>query len=163
MLDGKQIFKAPKSTRSNRTEALPPTLVDLLQRYRKEQARRYDGLGLGLPTQESLVFDREDGRAWIVNELSRRWSRFVRAKKLPPMRWHNLRHGFASISHESGESMHSIMTAMGHSSIAVTSSTYVHLFDETKKRRAGRLDQFVNASIRDTNVTNEDLPEAEAQ
>jgi integrase len=161
-LDGEQIIKSPKTLRSNRTEALPPTLIALLQRHRKQQARRYDEIGLGLPTHESLVFDREDGSAWNVNELSRRWSRFVRAKKLPAMRWHDLRHGFASISHESGESMHSIMTAMGHSSIAVTSSTYVHLFDETKKRRAGRLDQFLTAAIRDTNVTNEDLPENEA-
>lgn len=147
ILDGKQIEKSPKSQRSRRTEALPPSLVVLLEQHRRNQAKRLDRLGLGLPTQEMTVFNREDGSAWNVNELSRRWSRFVRRVGLPPARLHDLRHGFASLSHEAGESLHAISTALGHSSIGITSSTYVHLFDSQKRDRAIRLDRFLAPAV----------------
>jgi integrase len=100
---------------------------------------------MGLPSGDTLVFDREDGERGNVNELSQRWSRFVRRTNPPTLRWHDLRHGFASLSHDAGESLHSISTALGHSSIGITSSsTNVHTFDETKRRRAVRLDAYLS-------------------
>jgi integrase len=153
ILDRVQIYKTPKSKRSQRTEALPPSLVLRLSIHRKQQAVRHRKIGLVLPTKDTLVFDREDGSEWNVNELSRRWSRFVRKANLPRMRWHDLRHAFASLSHDAGESLHSISTALGHSSIGITSSTYVHTFDEAKRQRAGRLDAYIAPDGRDRNVT----------
>ncbi len=143
IVDGKQIEKAPKSQRSRRTEALPPSLVILLEQHQRDQAKRHDRIGLPLPTEDTTVFDRENGEPWNVNKLSRRWSRFVRRHGLPAARLHDLRHGFASLSHEAGESLHSISLALGHSSIGITSLTYVHLFDAQKRDRALRLDQFL--------------------
>lgn len=154
ILDGEQIYKAPKSSRSRRTEALPSSLVALLEAHRKDQAIRHNRIGLGLPNQETLVFDRENGEPWNVNELSRQWSRFVKRYRLPAIRWHDLRHGFASLSHDSGESLHGISAALGHSSIGITSSTYVHIFDDGKRRRAERLDAYLApVADDDTNVT----------
>lgn len=153
ILDGEQIYKSPKSARSRRTEALPRSLVELLEQHRKEQARRYDRIGLPLPSQDAFVFDRLNGEPWNANELSRRWTRFVRRANLPRIRWHDLRHAFASISHDAGESLHSISNALGHSSLQITSSIYVHTSDEGKSKRAARLDDYVASAVRDTDVT----------
>ena len=49
ILDGKQVVKTPKSPRSRRTEALPKSLIVMLDRHLKEQAKRFDRLGLGDP------------------------------------------------------------------------------------------------------------------
>jgi integrase len=155
LFDGEQIYKSPKSQRSRRTEALPPSLVAILEQHRKDQAKRYDRIGLGLPSRETVVFDRENGEAWNVNELSRRWTRFVQRHSLPKLRLHDLRHGFASLSNDAGESLHSISSALGHSSLQITSGTYVHLFDEGKSKRGKRLDAYMTAAIRDTDVTSE--------
>ncbi len=133
ILDGKQIIKPPKSPKSRRTEALTPTLVSLLQRHRREQAKRHDRIGLGLPSESTVVFDREDGSSWNVNELSRRWSRFVKGNDLPHLRWHDLRHAFATASYDSGEPLHSISAALGHSSLGITSSTYVHVLEDSER------------------------------
>lgn len=157
LLDGKTIYKAPKSDRSRRTEALPPSLVVLLTEHRRAQAVRHDRLGLPLPGPETLVFDREDASGWDVNELSRRWSRFVRRSALPRIRFHDLRHGFATLSHDAGESLHAISTALGHSSLGITSSTYLHLFDPQKQARARRFDAYLLSPVRDHSVTNGDL------
>ena len=152
ILDGEQIYKAPKSQRSRRTEALPPSLIVLLEQHRKDQAKRYDQMRLGLPSKDTMVFDRENGEPWNVNELSRRWSRLVERSKLPAMRWHDLRHGFASLSHDAGESLHGISQALGHSSLGITSSTYVHTFDDARRRRAERLDAYLTPMSGDKNV-----------
>ena len=154
IVGGKTVYKAPKSSRSRRTEGLPPSIIRLLARHRKAQAVRHHDLGLPLPGAETLVFDRENAEPWDPNELSRRWSRFVRRAKLPPARLHDLRHGFASLSHEAGESLHSISMALGHSSLNITSSTYLHLFDAQKRDRAKRLDAFLAPAV---DETDEDL------
>ena len=44
---------------------------------------------------------------------------------------HGLRHSFASVANSQGVPMHDISRTLGHSSIAVTSGIYTHLFDET--------------------------------
>lgn len=133
--DGKQIEEAPKSQRSQRsrrTEALPPSLIILLEQHQRDQAQRREKLGLPLAIEDTSVFDRENGEPWNVNELSRRWSRFVRRDGLQAARLHDLRHGFASLSHQAKESLHAISIALGHGSIGITSLTYVHLFDTQK-------------------------------
>ena len=137
------MYKSPKSRKSHRTEALPSHLAMLLERHQIAQAQRYHSLGLCLPDPATLVFDREDGAHWNVNELSRRWYRFVKRENLTHLRFHDLRHGFVSTSHDAGKSLHSISLALGHSSVDITASTYLHVFDDGKRRGADRLDAYV--------------------
>ena len=143
ILDGDQIYKSPKSRKSIRTEALPTYLIVLLQKHETAQKNRYSELGIAPPNGDTIVFDREDGQPWNVNELSRRWTRFVIRARLPHLRFHDLRHGFVSTSHDAGESLQSISLALGHSSIGITASTYLHVFDAGKRLRANRLNDYV--------------------
>lgn len=147
VLDGKVYIKSPKSSKSRRTEGLPPYIVELLRGHRTTQAKRYDRLGLPIAGPDALVFARPNGAMWHPNELSKRWSRFIRKLGLPRARLHDLRHAFATLSHDSGESLHTISAAMGHSSLAITSKTYVHLFDEQKRDRARRLDAYLESAV----------------
>jgi integrase len=71
IVEGKIVYKAPKSARSRHTEGLPPSIVTLLARQRKTQAVRHHDLGLPLPGAETTVFDRENDEPWNPNELSR--------------------------------------------------------------------------------------------
>ena len=126
----------------------------MVHRKAQAQAVRHYDLGLPLPGAETFVFDRGDAEPWNPNESSRRCSRFVRRNELPPARLHDLRHGFPSLSHEAGESLHSISMALGHSSLNITSSSYLHLFDAQKRDRAKRLDAFLAPAVA---ATDEDL------
>ena len=56
------------------------------------------------------------------------------------MRFHDLRHFFASILIAQGESAKYVQDQMGHSSIQVTFDTYGHLFPQSKQESVKKLD-----------------------
>jgi integrase len=93
------------------------------------------------------VFTRATGDAWDPNELSRQFSRLVRRRrKLPPFRFHDLRHGYASLAFAAGVSLRGVSESLGHSAIGVTDAIYVHLRDDAKREKADRLDAYLGAS-----------------
>jgi integrase len=55
---------------------------------------------------------------------------------LPPMRFHDLRHLFASIQLDAGTPMAMVSKLMGHSTIALTADLYSHLMDDAAARAA---------------------------
>jgi len=156
-VDGKVIVKAPKTRKSRRTDHLSPFVAQVLRHHRDEQQARYLKLGLaarlhGDARKKAFVFDRRDGRQWDPNELSKQFSRLVRSKKLPPLRFHDLRHGFASLAYAAGSSLKVISESLGHSGIAITAKTYVHLFDEGKRERATAFDAYVTSRFDDVSA-----------
>ncbi len=151
---GKVLVKKPKTKKSRRTDHLSPFVVTVLCRHHDEQQTRYLSLGLaarlhGEARKKAVVFDRRDGRLWDPNELSKQFSRLVRRKGLPRLRFHDLRHGFASLSFASGSSLKAVSESLGHSGIAITSALYVHLFDEQKRERAAAFDAYVTSRFED--------------
>ncbi len=74
-----------------------------------------------------------DGTPPAPDSLTDRLNDIVREYRLPKITMHGLRHSFASVANSQGVSMHNISRTLGHSSIAVTSGIYTHLFDETQR------------------------------
>ena len=60
---------------------------------------------------------------------------------LPNVRFHDLRHFFASMLIAQGESAKYVCDQMGHSSIQVTFDTYGHLFPNSRETAAKKLQQ----------------------
>ena len=61
------------------------------------------------------------------------------AAHLPGVRFHDLRHFFASMLIAQGESAKYVCDQMGHSSIQVTFDIYGHLFPQAKQEASARL------------------------
>ena len=66
---------------------------------------------------------------------------------LSGMRFHDLRHFFASMLIAQGESPKYIQDQMGHSSIQVTFDTYGHLFPQSKRDASDKLDAVLSAAL----------------
>ena len=54
-------------------------------------------LGLGKLNDDALIFTTPDGQPVPPNNFSRDWADFVKARKLPPICFHSLRHSHASL------------------------------------------------------------------
>ena len=78
------------------------------------------------PKQEcAWIFPNADGTGPIEN-VRKCWDRIKKAASLPPdTRPHDLRHTWASLVAQSGQSLHLIATALGHSSPTMT-TRYAH-------------------------------------
>ena len=119
----------------------------MLRRHRAAQAKRHLALGIGNRGTVGMVFDRLDGRSWDPNELSRQFSRLIRREKLPAFRFHDLRHGYATLAFAAGVPLKTVSESLGHSAIGVTDAIYVHLRDEAKREKADRLDAYLDAAV----------------
>ncbi len=148
LLDHKIIIKAPKTKGSRRTVAVPAFVIAALRAHRKRQAERHLSIGIGNRGTEGVVFDRYDGVRWNPNELSRQFSRLTRRKKLPPLRFHDLRHGYASLAFASGAPLKIVSELLGHSRIGITGDLYTHVLDSQKQETAKSLDAYLDSAVR---------------
>ena len=77
------------------------------------------------------------------------------------IRFHDLRHFFASMLIAQGESAKYVCDQMGHSSIQVTFDTYGHLFPNSRQSAATKLEQAMYEGRK--KATGRDLVEKEAK
>ena len=75
--------------------------------------------------------------------LRRRFHPALRRAGLPKMRFHDLRHTYASLLIAQGENPKYIQTQLGHSSIQITMDVYGHLMDTVNREAASKLGRTV--------------------
>jgi integrase len=141
--------KPPKTARSARTLALAPFVVAALREQRAAQGEIRINKGMGRATDEDYVFDRSDrrGEPWNPDTFGSRFYSLVRRKKLPKVRLHDLRHSFASLSLVAGADLKLISSSLGHSTIAVTANTYLHVAQSLQEKHAAQLDSLVGSAV----------------
>ena len=71
--------------------------------------------------------------------VSRRFKTLLGAVGLPPMRYHDLRHGAASLMAALGISPRVAMEILGHAQISTTMNIYTHVAPELQREAADRL------------------------
>ena len=125
----------PKSEAGTRVVPLPDLVVKLLKAWRKVQAA--DRLAWGPDWPDSgRVFTREDGTEVPAQWTSTRFEILAFRAGLPPVRFHDLRHGTASLMKAAKVDTKFISAALGHSRTSFTDSQYVTLFPEVQKAAA---------------------------
>ena len=125
----------PKSESGVRVVPLPPPVVQALKAWRAQQAA--DRLAWGGDwTDTGLVFTREDGAAVPGQWISVRFETLAYRAGLPPVRFHDLRHGAASLCKAAGVDTKPISAMLGHSRTSFTDATYVLVFPEVAKAAA---------------------------
>jgi integrase len=67
------------------------------------------------------------------------------AAKLQTVRFHDLRHFYASMLIEQGESAKYVCDQLGHSSIQITFDTYGHLFPQSRREASKKLEEAMYA------------------
>jgi integrase len=155
IVDGKVVIGHLKTKKSVRTDVLPAFVIAILEKHRQAQAARHKVLGSDDRDADGFVFDRLDGQPWNPNEMSRMFSRLVRRKKLPAIRFHDLRHSYATLAFAAGVPMKVVSESLGHSSIGITSAIYVHVGDDSKREKSEKLDAFLSSATSSSGAAGE--------
>jgi integrase len=138
--------KPPKTLRSARTIALPPFIADILRSEHAKHAARCLNRGSGRD-EDGWVFVRINGSQWEPGAFSLAFARFVKHKKLPHVRFHDLRHSFGTLALASGVDLQTVSRALGHESVAITSRIYVHAVEALEVEAAARLDALLGKTV----------------
>ena len=141
------IFKEPKSDHSRRRLDISPSLALYLRKYRAQREAEYLITGKPL-AEDDLVFSRVDGLPVDPGTLTHHFCKTVKRAGLTRVRFHDLRHSFASLMLLAGVHPKIVSEMLGHSSVALTLDTYSHVIGGLQKSAVRKLDDLLNAELR---------------
>jgi integrase len=127
-------FYGPKSKTSRRSVDMGPERVDEFKRWKL--ACPIGGLDLIFPSNMGTPLN-------AAAVLYRKFLPALRRAGLPRIRFHNLRHTYASLLVYQGEHPKYIQSQLGHSSIQVTMDVYGHLMETVNRGAATKLGRTV--------------------
>ena len=130
----KDRFFTTKTKSSNRKVDLGPAVISELKKWK-----------LACPKHDlDLMFPNEAGKPMnYSNMVNRHFLPALVAAELPKIRFHDLRHTYASLLIEQGENLKYIQSQLGHSSPTVTLNVYAHLMKHTNQEAACRLESAI--------------------
>ncbi len=119
-------------------------VFDALKKERRKQRENKLKLGERFNNEDNLVFTNEMGRHLCGGTIYDHWKALLKANGIEKnIRFHDLRHSFATISLENGEDIKTVSENLGHATVAFTMDTYAHVTDAMKKRSGDRMQEFI--------------------
>lgn len=129
--DGLLISK-PKTKSSIRTVSLPPTLLNILKEYKESVNSRWM---FPAPVKEDSPLD----PAYIRTRLHL----ILEHAQCKQIRFHDLRHTFATIALGNGMDVKTLSAMPGHVSAATTLDIYTHITDDMQRTAAENIDRGI--------------------
>ena len=120
----KNVLGEPKSEKARRSVSIPSFVLESLKNKK----------GTG------LMFATRNGTSFSHRNIERHFKKSLVKSGLPEIRFHDLRHTFASIMLSQNVHPKTVQEALGHSSIVLTLDTYSHIMPGMQKEAASKLD-----------------------
>ena len=137
------VFQQPKSDKSRRSVALPPSLSIVLRQHRDSQ--RAQRLIFGLPVGDAdLVFAHPDGSPLLPHSITNAWKRLVKKAGFQGLRLHDSRHSHATLMLKQGVNPKIVSERLGHASVVITLDTYSHVLPGIQEAAARAFDEGLN-------------------
>jgi len=128
-IKGELVISQPKTKTSSRSVILPSPILRVLERCRKSGTSRWM---FPSPKKADSPLDPAAVRKKLTAVLKRAGCRHVR--------FHDLRHTFATNALEHGMDIKTLSAIIGHVSSATTLNVYAHVTDEMRQKAADRID-----------------------
>jgi integrase len=145
-VDGITEIWTTKTKRSARALPIAEPLRDILAAHKRRQR---EGRLAASDWDESwgdLVFSTQSGEPLSRNAVSAAFRDRLQAAKLRRRRFHDLRHGAATLWLAAGVDLKTVSTLLGHSTIATTANIYTSVLDSLKADAAVRMTRLMTGS-----------------
>ena len=129
---GELIISQPKTKAANRTIILPAPLLGVIKEYRQQV---HSCWMFPSPRKDDLPLDPASVRKRLTTILERAGCKHIR--------FHDLRHLFATMSLEHGMDIKTLSTVIGHVSSSTTLNIYAHVTDEMRRTAAAKIDRGI--------------------
>ena len=126
------LIQEPKTKASIRTVILPPPVVEALKEYKKTVSSRW-----------MFPSPKKEDAPLAPAAASHRLSKILSHAECKKVRFHDLRHVFATNALEHGMDVKTLSTIIGHVSSATTLNVYAHVTDDMQKQAAAKIDRGI--------------------
>lgn len=130
---GKLVLAPVKTAKSRRDIVMPASIVTALREHRQRSVSAGKA-AIG------FVFSATNGMPLDARNVVRSFKALLKKAKLSDRRFHDLRHGAASLMLAQGISPKVLQSILGHSQIQVTMDVYAHVMPELHRDAAERMD-----------------------
>lgn len=139
---GKRAQRAQLKTRASEAPVpIPPFVVARLSAHRRVQLA--ERAAAGQPTEEGLVFLTERGYAVSGSWLTKHFQQLLEAAGLPRLRFHDMRHGAATLLVEAGAHPKVAQALLRHSSSRITMDVYSHTTAQQERAASDLLEEML--------------------
>lgn len=143
LVGSKLVISEPKTKAAVRTLILPPSVRKVLAEYKTRVNSRW-----------LFPSPKKDDLPIIPSAVSRRLHTLLEHAGCEQVRFHDLRHTFATNALAHGMDIKTLSTILGHVSSATTLNTYSHVTDEMRQRAAVKIDQGIaKAEVQEVTAT----------
>jgi len=136
-------FKPPKQ-HSVRDIPMPLPLSYILRQVKKEQERLKEIYKTDYQDND-LVFCKPDGQPMDGTGLTKRFQKLLIENGFPKIRFHALRHTFATMCRAAGMEIADIQDLLGHADISTTKNMYTHIEIDTLKKAMDKFTQYLES------------------
>ena len=135
-INGKLVVSQPKTQNSIRTLAIPQQAVDLLVAEHQKH-----------PSNPYLFPSPKTGTMFDPDSFRHTHDKILKTIGAEHIRFHDLRHTFATLSLKNGVDVKTLSGALGHYSAGFTLSTYTHATSEMKRDAAETIGNVISAAM----------------
>ena len=152
-VNGKMQLNVPKTRASVRKLVLPPAVVEVFREYQKTADSRWL---FPSPVKEDAPL--------TPGEAARRLHGILERAGCKQVRFHDLRHTFATMALGSGMDVKTLSSMLGHVSAATTLDIYTHITNPMRSEAAAKIDQRIaKVDPKEKEVASERAPETDPQ
>lgn len=133
--------------KNDRTWDVKPaqSVFDVLRSVKNAQNINRLKFGSAYQNKLNLVFTYENGGHMDAPSLLKALKARAAAIGRPDLRFHDLRHTYATISLQNGADIKTISQSLGHATVAFTMDTYGHVTTEMMEQAADKMQSFINS------------------
>jgi integrase len=143
-----KLIEKVKTEESDRGITLDPEVVELLKAHKTKQEQLKKWFLKDAYQDNDLIFCWEDGRSVTPRVFLRHFKTLLKESGITKdLRFHDMRHTFATLAIESGIPIKTVQEMLGHENIETTLGTYAHVTklmqDEAAEIMTGRISKHI--------------------
>ena len=130
------VVTEPKTKAAVRTLLLPPKVLEVFREYRKRNVSRW-----------LFPSPKKEDSPLLPSVVRQRLHRLLDHAGCERVRFHDLRHTFATLALESGMDVKTFSAMLGHVSAATTLDIYTHITDDMRLTAAANIDRSIGKAV----------------
>ena len=135
------------SLKNGKTRVITPApmVFDVLRKVKAEQSKWKLKAGEAFNNEWNLVFTNELGEHLCSVTVYNHLKKILESIGLKDIRFHDLRHSFATISLQNGDDIKTVSENLGHATVAFTLDVYGHVTEKMRKDSADRMQAYIES------------------
>ena len=129
--------------KQTRDFVIPPSVLQVLKKQRIKQTEWKLLYGAAYDNDLNLVFTNRLGKHLRGATVYKHFKSIVTLMGLPEVRFHDLRHTYATLALQNGVDVKTVSNNLGHATVAFTMDKYVHISMVMQESCAAKMESFI--------------------